>query len=143
MKKPKKLTNAQIYAKAVVRYEKGGASAVYDLANSLNWKKWHYCEGCEAETPAIKVDNDDEFSCMVCGQTMDVSQRIFYVPTVISFTATVAVKGKTLAEARKTIEKNLWGKLETLGDNSNDDIVDWDADLHHDSVTTKRPKYVK
>ena len=45
-------------------YEKGGAEAVYALANTLGIEEWKDCKLCEAETPRHPKDH----SCLVCGQ---------------------------------------------------------------------------
>ena len=46
---------------------KGGATLVYDLANSLIESgynlKWSYCEFCDTETPRLH----NHYECLVCG----------------------------------------------------------------------------
>jgi len=54
------MSKVSLNAKLYNAYQKGGASAVYIIANRLKLP-YSFCERCEADTPTIK------HVCKVCG----------------------------------------------------------------------------
>jgi len=53
--------NKTIFKEAEKRYNKWGASAVYDYAHSINIKHWSICTQCNECTPSINK------TCLICG----------------------------------------------------------------------------
>lgn len=49
---------------AIFLYEKQGPTAVYDAAESAGVTSWDRCPECDAVTPR----DDEDHSCMLCGQ---------------------------------------------------------------------------
>ena len=55
---------------------KGGATVVYDLANSLAIEDrysilWNYCEPCDTQTPHLP----DQHECLVCGSLYETEKE--------------------------------------------------------------------
>ena len=157
MRKPKNTAESTaLISYANYLYEKKGASAVYEYANSLpkDVVKWGFCGACESETPSIHGVTTE---CLICGQPLTFEETCIEPCISQEMMNDLIVAYNEAKEVKKELVE-LTGKLRTLQTKSAiekiDNVLHWlskyvsdDDELGELSTTTengeRKTNYIK